>query len=306
MNYHFFSEELRDLEMKGVEKKVQKKLKEAKDLQKDLEDNKKLKKTVPNRQRLDQGYISLQTVLSEMRRGPSSGRSTPLDARDSSAWCRTVTWIRAISVHVQIQGHRREAVLLDEVRHRDQAHQNLDGERRLQGATDRFSRSGNGLRDTFPACASILQGDEIHHGSHAEVDTYRREEKGRYDETDLLQLQPPECGDSQDFRHDSGRERDLIGSPVNLKGTVGVFRVAEHLNCQIIDFPKPSAEASVKVRMYVSNLGLTLDQRMVNQHLFETTPVCYINCLLSSIRVVANLQLLTVRLEEHIDLQQTI
>lgn len=66
VNYYFFSEELRDLEMKGVEKKVRKKLKEAKDLQKDLENNKKLKKRYQIDNVLIKATISLQTVLSEI------------------------------------------------------------------------------------------------------------------------------------------------------------------------------------------------------------------------------------------------
>lgn len=66
VNYYFFSEELRDLELKGVEKKVRKKLKEAKDLQKDLENNKKLKKRYQIDNVLIKATISLQTVLSEI------------------------------------------------------------------------------------------------------------------------------------------------------------------------------------------------------------------------------------------------
>lgn len=43
-NYYFFTEELRDLELKGVKKKVWKKLKEARDPQNDPGNNKKLRK----------------------------------------------------------------------------------------------------------------------------------------------------------------------------------------------------------------------------------------------------------------------
>ena len=66
VNYYFFSRELRDLEMKGVEKRVRKKLKEAKDLQKDLDDNKKLKKRYQIDNVLIKATISLQTVLTEI------------------------------------------------------------------------------------------------------------------------------------------------------------------------------------------------------------------------------------------------
>lgn len=66
VNCHFFSRELRGLELKGAEKKVKKKLKEAKDLQNDLEKGKKLKK----RHRIDsvliKATISLQTKLTEI------------------------------------------------------------------------------------------------------------------------------------------------------------------------------------------------------------------------------------------------
>lgn len=40
----------------------------------------------------------------------------------------------------------------------------MDGEWCVQCASDRFSRSGHGLRDTFPFEAGIFVGHEIHHG----------------------------------------------------------------------------------------------------------------------------------------------
>lgn len=66
VNYYFFSRELRDLELKGVEKKVKKKLKEAKDLQNDLEHGKKLKKKYQIDNVLIKATISLQTKLTEI------------------------------------------------------------------------------------------------------------------------------------------------------------------------------------------------------------------------------------------------
>ena len=66
VNYYFFSEEWYGLEMRGVEKKVRKKLKEAKDLQKDLERGKKLKKKYQIDNVLIKATISLQTKLSEI------------------------------------------------------------------------------------------------------------------------------------------------------------------------------------------------------------------------------------------------
>ena len=66
VNYYFFSWELRELEMKGVEKKVKKKLKEAKDLQNDIEKGKKLKKRYQIDNVLIKTTISLQTKLAEI------------------------------------------------------------------------------------------------------------------------------------------------------------------------------------------------------------------------------------------------
>ena len=66
VNYYFFSEELKELEMKGVDKKVRKKLKEAKELRNDLEKGKKLKKRYQIDNILIKATISLQTKLSEI------------------------------------------------------------------------------------------------------------------------------------------------------------------------------------------------------------------------------------------------
>lgn len=66
VNYYFFSRELGELEMKGVEKKVKKKLKEAKDLQNDIEKGKKLKKRYQIDNVLIKATISLQTKLAEI------------------------------------------------------------------------------------------------------------------------------------------------------------------------------------------------------------------------------------------------
>ena len=55
---------------------------------------------------------------------------------------------------------------------------------------DWFPRPGDGLRDTSPVQASILDGYEIHHGCHAGVDTYGCEQEGRREEVRPVQLQP--------------------------------------------------------------------------------------------------------------------
>ncbi len=96
--YYFFSWELRDLETKGVEKKVEKKLKETKGLQNNLEEGKKLK----NRYHIDsiiiKATISLQAKLSEISEDEAtafSGRGASLDTRDSSVWSRTAIWALA-------------------------------------------------------------------------------------------------------------------------------------------------------------------------------------------------------------------
>ena len=47
---------------------------------------------------------------------------------------------------------------------------------------DWFPRPGDGLRDTFPVLAGIVDGDEIHHGCHAEVDMYGGTQTGRREE----------------------------------------------------------------------------------------------------------------------------
>jgi len=64
VNYYFFSRELYELEMKGIEKNIGKKLKEAKSLQDDLEKGKKLKKKYEINNVLIKATISLQTKLS--------------------------------------------------------------------------------------------------------------------------------------------------------------------------------------------------------------------------------------------------
>jgi transposase len=66
VNYYFFSQELRDLELKGVEKKIAKKLGEAKALQSDIEKGKKLKKKYQINNVLIKADIYLQTKLTEM------------------------------------------------------------------------------------------------------------------------------------------------------------------------------------------------------------------------------------------------
>ncbi|MFA6805175.1 MAG: transposase [Candidatus Methanomethylophilaceae archaeon] len=66
VNYYFFSGELYDLEMKGMEKKALKKLKEAKSLQDDIEKGKKLKKRYQIDNVLIKATISLQTKLTEI------------------------------------------------------------------------------------------------------------------------------------------------------------------------------------------------------------------------------------------------
>ena len=54
------------------------------------------------------------------------------------------------AVQVPVQGRGGEAVLVDEVRHRDQADQDMDRRRRGRRPPDRFPRPGDDLRDTFP------------------------------------------------------------------------------------------------------------------------------------------------------------
>lgn len=66
VNYYYFSGELKELEMKGVEKRVAKKLKEAKDLQNDIEKGKKLKKRYQIDNVLIKATISLQTKLADI------------------------------------------------------------------------------------------------------------------------------------------------------------------------------------------------------------------------------------------------
>jgi transposase len=66
VNYYFFSLEIRDLEFIGIEKRVQKKLKEARDLQNDIEKGKKLKKKYQISNVLIKATISLQTKLAEI------------------------------------------------------------------------------------------------------------------------------------------------------------------------------------------------------------------------------------------------
>jgi transposase len=66
VNYYFLSRELYELEMKSVEKKIGKKLKEAKDLQRDLEKGKKMKKKYQIDNVLIKATISPQIRLSEI------------------------------------------------------------------------------------------------------------------------------------------------------------------------------------------------------------------------------------------------
>ena len=96
------------------------------------------------------------------------------------------------AVQVPVQGRGGEAVLVDEVGHRNQAHQGMDGRRRGRRPPDRFPRPGDGLRDTFPVRASILDGYEIHHGCHAEVDTYGGAQEGRREEVRPVQFHASE------------------------------------------------------------------------------------------------------------------
>ncbi len=66
VNYYFFSRELMDLELKGVEKRISKKLKEAKSLQEDLDKGRKMKKRYRISNVLIDAKIVLQTKLGKM------------------------------------------------------------------------------------------------------------------------------------------------------------------------------------------------------------------------------------------------
>jgi len=73
VNYYFFSRELYDLNMKGVDKKVRRKFKEAKQLQDDIERGKKIKKRYQIDNVLIKATISLQTRLSEISEDEAVG-----------------------------------------------------------------------------------------------------------------------------------------------------------------------------------------------------------------------------------------
>lgn len=73
VNYHFFSLGLEKLEMKSVEKKVRKKLKEAKDLQNDIEKGKKIKKRHQIDNVLIKATVSVQTKLTEVTEDEAIG-----------------------------------------------------------------------------------------------------------------------------------------------------------------------------------------------------------------------------------------
>ena len=66
VNYYFFSAALKELEMKGVEKRAVKKLREAKEVQNDIEKGKKLRKRYQIDNVLIKATISLQTKLADI------------------------------------------------------------------------------------------------------------------------------------------------------------------------------------------------------------------------------------------------
>lgn len=76
----------------------------------------------------------------------------------------------------------------------------LDGRHRRWCPALRFPHSGHDFRDTFSLLGSDFDGDEIHHGCHAKVNTCDSEQEGLREMVRPVQFQPSERDCSEMLR----------------------------------------------------------------------------------------------------------